>query len=128
MTSNRDRAARALYDHRLTVGDFPDGVTEWKDLPDPWKDEWREAADALADAGLLAPDLPEPTWEHMDIWVVDDLEVEAIGDCVYLEWPDETDDMRGTTIRALSLDRRMVLAILAAADYAEEVGTDGQDD
>lgn len=56
MSTSIDRAARALYDHRLTVGDLPDGVTEWKDLPDPWKDEWREAARALSDAGRLRPD------------------------------------------------------------------------
>lgn len=77
-------------------------------------------ARALADAGILAPDLPQPTWEHTDIWVVDDLEIEAIGDSVNLEWSDETDDMRGSTTRSLKLDRRMALAILAASNRTKE--------
>ena len=77
-------------------------------------------ARALADAGLLTPDLPQPTWEHTDTWIVDDLDIEAIGDSVNLEWSDEMDDMRGTTTRSLKLDRRMVLAILAASNRTKE--------
>ena len=54
-----EQVARALYAHRQTVGDFPDGTTDWDDLPEPWRVEWREAGEfvvrALADDGLLAP-------------------------------------------------------------------------
>ena len=58
--SNIEKAAESLYAHRQSVGDFPDGPTAWEELPEAWREEWREAAQALADAGLLAPDLPEP--------------------------------------------------------------------
>ena len=63
MTTNIERAARRLYDHRLSIGDFPDGVTEWEDLPEPWQDEWREAAEFLAESQppILMPDLPAPS-------------------------------------------------------------------
>jgi len=54
-----ERAARALYAYREVVGDFPDGTTDWDDLPEPWREEWREAGvyvvRALAEAGLIAP-------------------------------------------------------------------------
>ena len=54
-----EHAARALYAHRQSVGDFPDGLTDWGDLPESWRDEWREAGEhvvrALAEAGVLAP-------------------------------------------------------------------------
>ena len=56
--SNIEKAAESLYVHRQSVGDFPDGLTEWEELPEAWREEWREAAQTLADAGLLAPDLP----------------------------------------------------------------------
>lgn len=73
-----------------------------------------DTARRLNDAGLLAPDLPKPTCEYTNTWIVDGLEIEAIGDSVSLEWADGMDDMRGTTTRSLHLDKRMVLAILAA--------------
>ena len=54
-----EQAARALYAHRQSVGDFPDGLTDWGDLPESWRDEWREAGEhvvrALAEAGLITP-------------------------------------------------------------------------
>ena len=56
--SNIEKVAKALYAHRQSVGDFPDGLTAWEDIPETWREEWREAAQALADAGLLMPDLP----------------------------------------------------------------------
>ena len=56
--SNIEKVAKALYAHRQSVGDFPEGLTAWEELPEAWREEWREAAQALADAGLLAPDLP----------------------------------------------------------------------
>jgi len=52
----RERAGRALYEHRQAAEAAPqDGYTAWDDLPEEWQDEYREAADAaLAAAGLLA--------------------------------------------------------------------------
>lgn len=43
----REDVARALYAHRQSVGDFPDGFTAWEDLPELWRDEWLDAADAV---------------------------------------------------------------------------------
>lgn len=40
-----EKAAKALYSHRQSIGDFPDGLTDWSDLPEDWQEEWREAAD-----------------------------------------------------------------------------------
>ena len=61
-----EHAARALYAHRQSVGDFPDGLTDWGDLPESWRDEWREAGEhvvrALADSGLLAPASLREEW------------------------------------------------------------------
>lgn len=127
MTTNIDRAARALYDHRLTVGDFPDGVTEWKDLPDPWKDEWREAADALADAGLLAPDLPEPiinTDDGNPEWHADEYTVDVDQGRVWVNmWTPDGIHWEQTPNQA----RELADALYAASDHAEEAGH-AQDD
>lgn len=44
---SRDDVAQAMYTHRMAVGDFPDGLTEWDELPESWREEYREAADAV---------------------------------------------------------------------------------
>ena len=67
-----EQAARSLYGHRQSVGDFPDGLTDWDDLPDPWCDEWREAGEhvvrALAEAGWLAPAPLTEEWAVGKSW------------------------------------------------------------
>jgi len=60
--SDREVVARTLYEHRRGVGDFPDGLTAWDDLPDSWREEWCECADAV-----LAL-LPEATTEWGVRW------------------------------------------------------------
>lgn len=75
-----------------------------------------DAVEALAKAGLLAPDLPEPdritdrylVWEDEEVWIVDD---EA---AVYTDL--------GEFINWMSVRRARNLAhiLLAAAQHAEE--------
>jgi hypothetical protein len=73
-------------------------------------------ADALAEAGLLAPDLPEPSagsdgallWHNETVWIEDD-EV-----AVYTDLPKSIGWM--TTNEA----RNLAHALLAAAEYAKE--------
>ena len=77
-------------------------------------------AEALAEAGLIAPDLPEPdAWRN---WDVNGLEVSAVdkdGE-VLIEWEEKSDyAYYGTQTRSLWLNRDQVIAILAAANYAE---------
>jgi len=57
----RERAGRALYEHRQATNGYPpDGYTAWDDLPEEWQDEYREAADAaLAAVSAAAPESPE---------------------------------------------------------------------
>lgn len=72
-------------------------------------------AQALADAGLLAPNLPEPepaddgalTWAEGDVWVEDD------DTNVYTDRPRKWAMLSPHEARALGL------ALLAAADYSE---------
>ena len=49
--SERDELARVMYQHRTEVGDFIDGITPWGELPESWREEWRDAADAILAAG-----------------------------------------------------------------------------
>lgn len=79
-------------------------------------------ARALADAGLLAPELPEPiinaddgNWE----WHADEYTVDVDRGLVGLWTPDGT-HWEQTPNRA----RLLADALYAAADHAEEVGTD----
>lgn len=46
--------ARALYRHRMATVDTIDGWTDWGDLPESWRCEWRDAAEAALDA------MPQP--------------------------------------------------------------------
>ena len=77
-------------------------------------------ARALSAEGVLAPDLPAPTYEHVPVWESGDLEVQPIDGEVHLSWDDDTDDGRGGTTRHLTLGRSDVLAILAAAAHAQK--------
>lgn len=76
---------------------------------------------AIHAAGLLMPDVPET--KHPGFWEVDGLEINTVdkdGE-VLIEWEDESDyAYYGTQTRNLWLNRDQVLAILAAADYAEK--------
>lgn len=106
MTTNIDRAAEVLW------------LSEPHLSTSECDDQAREQAQALADAGLLMPDLPEPTiWEQNEepIW-------EALGENI------QTAGYEGRVIvedgddwwEALAVDiRKYALAMLAAADYAE---------
>ena len=80
---------------------------------------------ALDDAGLLMPDVPEI--KHPGFWV-DGLEINTVdkdGE-VLIEWEDESDyAYYGTQTRNLWLNRDQVLAILAAANYAEKEKENG---
>lgn len=103
--SNIDRAAEILHRHH---------------------DNCNDAADALDAAGLLMPDTPgkPDAWGK---WDVNGLEVNAAdkdGE-VRIEWEEESDyAYYGPQTRTLWLSRDQVTTILAAADYAEGVGTD----
>lgn len=77
-------------------------------------------AQALADAGLITPDLPEP--ELPGLWEVDGLEINLVdkdGD-VCIEWEADSDYIYGKQTRTLWLNRDQVLAILAAAEHMEK--------
>ena len=78
------------------------------------------AAKALNDAGLLMPDPPETN--HPGFWEVDGMEINLVdkdGD-VRIEWDEASDyGYYETQTRTLWLNRDQVLAILAAANYAE---------
>lgn len=82
-------------------------------------------ATALEAAGLLMPDVPEI--KNPGFWV-DGLEINTAdkdGE-VLIEWEDESDyAYYGTQTRNLWLNRDQVLAILAAAGYAEKEQDNG---
>lgn len=82
-----------------------------------------EIATMLADAGLLMPDLPEPTlpglWNASGLQTLEVSEVDKDGD-VEIEWEEDSDYIYGKQTRSLWLSRDQVLAILAAAKLAEE--------
>lgn len=71
----RERAARALYEHRQATNGYPpDGYTAWDDLSGDWQDEYREAADAvLAAVSAAAPDEREALGVAADLidWLAD---------------------------------------------------------
>ena len=75
---------------------------------------------ALEAAGLLAPDLPEP--KLPGLWQVDGLEINLVdkdGE-VLIEYESDSDYIYGMQTRSLWLNRDQVIAILAAANYAEK--------
>ena len=77
-------------------------------------------AQALADAGLLMPDLPEPDNAYPE-WSFENLSISPGIDPgeVAIEWEDREDTGRGTVGRSRYLAPDQVLALLAAANYAE---------
>lgn len=117
MTTNINRAAEVIRqvdgDHTLGAGAL---------------------AEALADAGRLAPNLPEPhtfpngekEWYTLDGWV--NLDTDGTITIVYDE-RDEDDIIAGVEINPgelvftkISEAKALVLAFLAAVDHAEGVG------
>lgn len=102
--TNQERAAEVIWEEQRS------GIVKPRDL-----------LGALADAGLLMPDLPEPKWPGF--WEVDGLEINIAdkdGD-VLIEWESDSDyAYYGTQTRTLWLNRDQVIAILAAAKLAEE--------
>src|SRR5699024_3244742 len=105
--SNFDRAVKALNDVDEAIDHLADNEAY---------------VTALQAAGLLMPDLPEPGLPGL--WEVGELVINAVdkdGD-VLIEWGEESDySYYGTQTRSLWLNRDQVLAILAAAGYAEKV-------
>ncbi|WP_414122871.1 hypothetical protein [Corynebacterium nuruki] len=83
-------------------------------------DQARELAQALADAGLLMPDLPEPDNTYPE-WLAGGASISPVPDAgeVTIEWEDREDTGRGTMARIKYLTTDQVLAILAAASYTE---------
>ena len=77
-------------------------------------------AEALADAGLLMPDLPEPDNTYPE-WIAGGVLISPGSDAgeVTIEWEDREDTGRGTVGRILYLATDQMLAILAAASYTE---------
>lgn len=119
MTTNIERAARILHDlaaQESAEDGFP--KPQWEAEPVWEKNVWIGVAQALADAGLLMPDLPkpkrwgkngEPEWDACAITVSPSgYEGRVIVEDVEGRWEASSAD-----IRALGL------ALLAAADYAE---------
>ena len=109
MSSNQQRAVEVLNRH-------------WNVAQETQQDDEAVCcAQALADAGLLMPDLPEP--ELPGLWEVGELLISLVdkdGD-VLIEWDEESDyAYYGTQTRTLWLNRDQVLAILAAADHMEK--------
>lgn len=119
MNTNIGRAARIINSEHIKCA---------RDLkfPNP-----KALANDLADAGLLAPDLPEPyvfpsgerEWSSLVGWV--NLDTDGTVAVVYDE-RDEDDIAAGAEIDAgelvftrISEVRFLALALLAAADYAE---------
>ena len=104
--TNADRAAELLW--------FPEPHLS----NDECDDQARELAKALADAGLLMPDLPEPTrWKQNEEpkWDVCHTTVSPAGyeGRVLVEDFDDQWEASAGDVRALAY------AMLAAADYAE---------
>ena len=108
MTTNQQRAVEVLNQH-------------WSVAQETQQDdETACCVQALADAGLLMPDLPEP--ELPGLWEVDGLLINLVdkdGD-VCIEWEADSDYIYGTQTRTLWLNRDQVLAILAAAEHMEK--------
>ena len=76
-----------------------------------------QTAQALADAGLLMPDLPAPDNSYPE-WLVGGVSISPGPDAgeVAIEWEDREDTGRGTVTRSLYLAPDQVCALLAAAE------------
>lgn len=110
--TNQERAAEVLRDNKhYNIGPHGEQFLT------------SEAARSLAEAGLLMPDLPEPTrpglWNASGLQTIEVSEMDEDGD-VEIEWQEDSDYIYGMQTRTLWLSRDQVLAILAAAKLAEE--------
>lgn len=104
--SNQDRAAEVIDRHGF----------------DPCREPECIAQD-IADAGLLAPDLPEPTFSFDDgtkAWLVKDDEVRDIAATYIFDGEILLSTAAGKVKGAPEKMRKIGLALLAAANHQEE--------
>lgn len=79
-------------------------------------------ADALAEAGLLAPELPDESWPQ--VWEVEGFLVAAIedgGETIELAENEGDGNVGYGWFMDRRLARNLAYALLAAADYAEKM-------
>lgn len=83
----------------------------------------QEHAQALAEAGLLTPELPEPAFSFSDgtkAWFVEDDEVRGIASIYIFNGEVLLSTAAGKVKGAPSQMRKIGLALLAAANHAQE--------
>ena len=106
--TNYDRAVQVIYDEVNQTRERGEILTA--------AGEAERLANALADAGLLAPDLPKPSpgpdgallWNCETVWIEDD------DDSVYIDRPESFGRMDPNDANFFAL------AVLAASQYAKE--------
>lgn len=106
--SNIDKAVQVIYDEVNQTWERGEILTT--------EGEAERLANALADAGLLAPDLPKPSpgpdgallWNCETVWIEDD------DDSVYIDRPESFGRMDPNDANFFAL------AVLAASQYAKE--------
>lgn len=116
MNTNQERAAEVIYDHMTGADAWPTAL-DGRDADDVARD----AAQALTDAGLLAPDLQKPASSG---WVVGTPLVKKValgvgGKVALLPQGIEFQETHITPTEA----RDLALALLAAADHAQKEET-----
>ncbi|MDK8469853.1 hypothetical protein [Corynebacterium accolens] len=82
-----------------------------------------DAVEAIVQAGLLAPELPEPAFSFSDgtkAWFVEDNEVRGIASIYIFNGEVLLSTAAGKVKGAPSQMRKIALALLAAANHAEE--------
>lgn len=108
--TNQDRAAQIIADLFKDAFHNPKGLGE-------------DIAEPLADAGLLAPDLPEPTFSFSDgtkAWFIEDDEVRGIASTYIFNGEVLLSTAAGRVKGAPAKMRKIGLALLAAANHAQE--------
>lgn len=112
--SNRDRAAQVIRTWQQRHKTQLDNNTDWAA---------QNLAGDLHEAGLLAPDLPEPAQSFSDGtkgWFVEDDEGRDIGSIYIFNGEILLRTAAGRVKGAPSQMRKIGLALLAAANHAEE--------
>ncbi|MEJ4093752.1 hypothetical protein [Corynebacterium accolens] len=82
-----------------------------------------DAVEAIVQAGLLAPELPEPAFSFSDgtkAWFVEDDEVRGIASIYIFNGEVLLSTAAGKVKGAPSQMRKIALALLAAANHAQE--------